>query len=58
MESGRARPTGKQASYRWEFEKGRKSLSPRFDCFLATSKEKTARKYGVHGVNVFVRKPI
>ena len=29
----------------------------RFDCFRATSKEKTARKYGVHGVNVFARKP-
>jgi hypothetical protein len=29
----------------------------RFDCFRATSKENTARKYGVHGVNVFARKP-
>ena len=30
----------------------------RFDCFRATTKERTARKYGVHGVNVFARKPI
>ena len=29
----------------------------RFDCFRATSKEPTARKYGVHGANVFARKP-
>jgi hypothetical protein len=29
----------------------------RFDCFRATSKENTARKYGVHGANVFARKP-
>jgi len=29
----------------------------RFDCFRATSKENTARKYGVHGGNIFARKP-
>lgn len=29
----------------------------RFDCFRATSKEPTARKYGVHGANIFARKP-
>jgi hypothetical protein len=29
----------------------------RFDCFRATSKERTARKYGVHGVNVIAFKP-
>lgn len=29
----------------------------RFDCFRATTKEATARKYGVHGANVFARKP-
>jgi hypothetical protein len=29
----------------------------RFDCFRETSKEKTARQFGVHGVNVFARKP-
>ena len=29
----------------------------RFDCFLGTSKEKVARKYGVRGVNVLARKP-
>lgn len=27
-----------------------------FDCFRATSKEKVAQKFGVHGVNVFARK--
>jgi hypothetical protein len=29
----------------------------RFDCFRATTKEATARKYGVHGANIFGRKP-
>jgi hypothetical protein len=29
----------------------------RFDCFRATTKEATARKYGVHGANIFARKP-
>jgi hypothetical protein len=29
----------------------------RFDCFRGTSKERTARKYGVRGANVFARKP-
>jgi hypothetical protein len=33
-------------------------ITARFDCFRATSKEKVARKYGVHGVNVFARKPV
>jgi hypothetical protein len=33
-------------------------ITARFDCFRATSKEKTARKYGVHGVNVFACKPL
>ena len=33
-------------------------ITARFDCFRATSKERTARKYGVHGVNVFARKPV
>jgi hypothetical protein len=33
-------------------------ITARFDCFRATSKEKTARKYGVHGVNVFARKSL
>jgi hypothetical protein len=32
-------------------------LVERFDCFRDTSKEKTARRYGVHGTNVFARKP-
>jgi hypothetical protein len=27
-----------------------------FDCFRQTSKERTARKYGVMGVNVYARK--
>jgi hypothetical protein len=30
----------------------------RFDCFRATSKENTARKYGVHGANNFARQPV
>jgi hypothetical protein len=33
-------------------------ITARFDCFRATAKEKTARKFGVHGVNVFARKPV
>lgn len=33
------------------------SIVERFDCFHATSKEGTARKYGVHGANIFARKP-
>lgn len=33
------------------------SILERFDCFRATSKEGTARKYGVHGANIFARKP-
>jgi hypothetical protein len=33
-------------------------ITARFDCFRATSKEKTARKYGVHGVNVFACKAL
>ena len=28
-----------------------------FDCFAGTSKEPTARKYGVLGVNVLATKP-
>jgi hypothetical protein len=32
-------------------------LRERFDPFRATTKERTARKYGVVGVNVFARKP-
>jgi hypothetical protein len=32
-------------------------LKERFDPFRGTSKERTARKYGVVGVNVFARKP-
>jgi arsenite methyltransferase len=34
------------------------SIVARFDCFRGTSKEKTARQFGVHGVNVFARKPM
>ena len=33
-------------------------VTARFDCFRGTTKENTARKYGVHGVNVFARQPI
>ena len=32
-------------------------IEERFDPFRGTSKERTARKYGVTGVNVFARKP-
>jgi hypothetical protein len=32
------------------------AVRERFDAFRDTSKEKTARKYGVVGVNVFARK--
>jgi hypothetical protein len=32
-------------------------LTACFDCFRGTKKEKTARKYGVRGANVFARKP-
>jgi hypothetical protein len=28
----------------------------RFDCFKGTSKEATARKFGVRGINVLARK--
>jgi hypothetical protein len=31
-------------------------ISERFDCFRGTSKQNVARKFGVHGVNVFARK--
>ncbi len=33
------------------------ALKDRFDCFRGTSKEKTAIKYGVIGMNVYARKP-
>lgn len=33
------------------------TIVERFDCFRATTKEGTARKYGVHGANIFSRKP-
>jgi hypothetical protein len=33
------------------------AIRERFDPFLGTSKERTARKYGVVGVNVFARRP-
>jgi hypothetical protein len=33
-------------------------ITARFDCFRGTKKDDTARKYGVHGANVFARKPI
>ena len=32
------------------------SVVARFDCFLGTSKERIARKFGVRGVNVLGRK--
>jgi hypothetical protein len=33
------------------------AIRERFDCFRGTSKERTARKYGVVGVNVHASKP-
>ena len=33
-------------------------VTAHFDCFRGTRKENTARKYGVHGANVFARKPM
>jgi hypothetical protein len=33
------------------------AIRERFDCFRGTSKERTARKYGVIGVNVYAVKP-
>jgi hypothetical protein len=33
------------------------SVVERFDCFLGTSKERVARKFGVVGVNLLARKP-
>jgi hypothetical protein len=33
------------------------AITERFDCFRGTSKEKTARKYGVLGMNIYARKP-
>jgi hypothetical protein len=33
-------------------------IMARFDCFRATKKENTARKYGVHGANIFARKSL
>jgi hypothetical protein len=30
-------------------------ITQHFDCFRETSKEDIARKYAVHGVNVFAR---
>jgi hypothetical protein len=31
-------------------------ITHRFDCFIGTTKERTARRYGVIGVNVSARK--
>jgi len=33
------------------------TITARFDCFLGTSKEATARKFGVRGANILARKP-
>jgi hypothetical protein len=33
-------------------------VTARFDPFRGTRKENTARKYGVHGANVFARNPM
>ena len=33
------------------------TIRERFDCFRGSSQERTARKYGVVGVNVYTVKP-
>jgi hypothetical protein len=33
------------------------AIRERFECFRGTTKERTALKYGVIGVNVYARKP-
>jgi hypothetical protein len=35
---------------------GQVEIRERFDCFRGTTKERTARTYGVMGVNVYARK--
>jgi len=32
-------------------------IRQRFDCFVGTTKERTARRYGVIGVNLSAKKP-
>jgi len=32
-------------------------ITQRFDCFVGTTKERTARRYGVIGVNLSATKP-
>jgi hypothetical protein len=32
------------------------AITQRFDCFAGTSKEKTARRYGVMGVNLLAHR--
>ena len=32
-------------------------ITERFDCFVGTTKERTARRYGVIGVNLSAKKP-
>jgi len=32
-------------------------ITQRFDCFVSTTKERTARRYGVVGVNLSAKKP-
>jgi len=34
------------------------AVRKQFDCFRGSSKERTAKKYGVVGVNVYARKPM
>ena len=33
------------------------TIRERFDCFRGAAKERTARRYGVIGVNAYARKP-
>jgi hypothetical protein len=33
------------------------AIKDRFDCFRGTTKERTAIKYGVLGMNIYARKP-
>lgn len=36
---------------------GEARITHRYDTFRGTSKESTARKFGVHGGNAFARRP-
>jgi hypothetical protein len=45
-------------SFLWDLGFEEVHVTAQFDCFHGTKKENTARRYGVHGANVFARKPM